>query len=274
MEEYTLAKYNIFQNGGCKRLVVNSDNALSCRAAEVAISLEEAPDLVFFSLLAESYGEAVPSFARKENTRAIFIKDGFIVLSDGVSERRLFRHDEIKIPGRHNVANYMTAIGACLDLIDDIESVTGIAKTFGGVDHRLEFVREYNGVKYYNSSIDSTPTRTAAALSALKEKPIVIVGGADKGVSFVPLAESLCKRAKAVVVTGACIDKILAAFDEIDGEKPEIIISADFYDAVNKARECAISGDTVLLSPACTSFDSFKNFEERGNTFKNIVNSF
>ena len=274
MEEYTLAKYNIFQNGGCGRLVVNSDNELSCRAAEVALSLNEKPRLVFFSLIANSYREAVPVWAQNDTTRAIFVKDGSIVLGDGKTEQKLFRTDEIKIPGRHNIANYMTAIGACLDLIDDFNVVTDIAKSFGGVAHRLEFVREYNGVKYYNSSIDSTPTRTAAALSALKEKPIVIVGGADKGVSFEPLAESLCERAKAVIITGACRDKILAAFDGVDCEKPAIFVSPAFSDAVNKAREIAKSGDTVLLSPACTSFDAFSNFEERGNTFKNIVNSF
>ena len=274
MEEYTLAKYNIFQNGGCSRLVINSDNELSRAAGEVALSLENAPELVFFSLIAQSYAEAVPQFAQKASPKAIFIKDGYAVIGDGKTERKIFKIDKVKIPGRHNIANYMTATGACLDLIDGFECVSEIAKTFGGVPHRLEFVREHNGVKYYNSSIDSTPTRTAAALSALKEKPIVIVGGADKGVSFLPLAESLCQRARAVVITGACRDKILAAFDMYDAQKPDIFVCPDFYEAVEKAREIAREGDTVLLSPACTSFDAFKNFEERGNTFKNIVNSF
>lgn len=273
MDEYTEAKYNIFCKGGCERLVINSDNELSADAAKIALGLESVPELVFFSLLANSYEDAVPDYAKKATTRAIFVNDGFIVVSDGKTENKLFSPDEIKIPGRHNVANYMTAIGACLDLIDDFGTVENIAKNFGGVAHRLEFVREYNGVKYYNSSIDSTPTRTAAALSALKEKPIVIVGGADKGVSFDPLAESLCERAKAVIITGACREKILSAFDTMT-KKPPIFVVPDFSDAVNKAREIARSGDTVLLSPACTSFDAFKNFEERGNTFKNIVNTF
>ena len=274
MEEYTLAKYNVFQNGGCSRLVINSDNELSRAAGEVALSLEDPPELVFFSLEAVSYDEAVPQYAIKANPKAIYLKSGYAVISDGKTEREMFKTDEIKIPGRHNVANYMTATGACLDLISDFECVREIARTFGGVPHRLEFVREHNGVKYYNSSIDSTPTRTAAALSALKEKPIVICGGADKGVSFLPLAESLCERAKAVVLTGACRDKILAAFDGYNVEKPEMFVCPDFREAVEKAKDIADSGDTVLLSPACTSFDAFKNFEERGNTFKNIVNSF
>ena len=89
-----------------------------------------------------------------------------------------------------------------------------------------------------------------------------------------PLAESLSDRAKAVVITGACRDKILAAFDSYDSEKPEIFVCPDFREAVEKAKDIASVGDTVLLSPACTSFDAFRNFEERGNTFKNIVNSF
>lgn len=274
MEEYTLAKYNIFKNGGCRRLVINSDNELSASAAKVALSLDDPPELVFFSLIAKSYGEAVPSYAQKDTTKAIFIKDGYAVLSDGETEEKVLNVNDIKIPGRHNAANYMTAVGACLDLIDNFSCVLEIAKSFGGVAHRLEFVREYNGVKYYNSSIDSTPSRTAAALSALKEKPIVIVGGADKGVSFEPLAESLCQRARAVVITGACREKILGAFDKIDGNLPPIYVCPDFKDAVGMARDIAKEGDTVLLSPACTSFDAFKNFEERGNTFKNIVNLF
>jgi UDP-N-acetylmuramoylalanine--D-glutamate ligase len=171
----------------------------------------------------------------------------------------------------------MTAILACLDYITDFDKIRQIAGNFGGVAHRLELVRMLDGVKYYNSSIDSTPTRTAAALSALREDPIVICGGQDKGVSFLPLAEVLCSRASAVILTGQCREKILSAFEEYEGydrDKLPIFICPDFEDAVKKAREIAKEGDTVLLSPACTSFDAFKNFEERGTKFKEIVKSF
>ena len=119
--------------------------------------------------------------------------------------------------------------------------------------------------------------RDRSALSALKEKPIVIVGGADKGVSFEPLARSLCDRASGVVITGACRDKILAALESYEGYDPSILptfVCPDFKDAVDKARDMAVPGDTVLLSPACTSFDAFRNFEERGNTFVKIVISY
>ena len=200
-----------------------------------------------------------------------------MIMSDGDRETEILNANEIKIPGRHNIANYMTAIGISLEWIGDMDVVRRLSREFGGVDHRLELVREYNGVKFYNSSIDSTPTRTAAALSALKGKPIVIVGGADKGISFEPLARSLCDRAKGVVITGACRDKILAALENYDGYDPSKLptyVCPDFIDAVHKAKDIAIPGDTVLLSPACTSFDAFRNFEERGNTFVKIVNSY
>ena len=275
MDEYTEAKYNVFSKGGCKRLVVNSDNEGSLNAARRAEELGLELDIVYFSMLGDSYDSTVPEFAN-EGAVAVYLKDGIITVGTKNGERAALNAADIKIPGDHNIANYMTAIGACLNDINDLSRLEALAKEFGGVAHRLELVRILDGVKYYNSSIDSTPTRTRAALSALKESPIVICGGADKGVAFLPLAEALCQRAKAVVLTGACRDKILAAFDELDGsyEKPDVFVCPDFAEAVEKAREIAREGDTVLLSPACTSFDAFKNFEERGNTFKKIVDSF
>ncbi len=277
MEEYTESKYNVVLNGECRRLVINTDNELSSKAGELALGLSSPPRLVFFSLNAHSYREAIPEYAEKIQCEALFLRDGRVTWSDGNTEREMLNADEIKIPGRHNIANYMTAIGATLEYITDIEKVRELARTFGGVEHRLEFVREYKGVRYYNSSIDSTPTRTEAALSALLERPIVICGGADKGVSFEPLARALCDKARAVVLTGACRDKILTAltsFEGYDASSLPTYVCPDFAEAVEKSKEIATEGDTVLLSPACTSFDAFKNFEERGNTFKKIVNSY
>ena len=141
----------------------------------------------------------------------------------------------------------------------------------------MEFVRELDGVRYYNSSIDSSPTRTAAALSALPEKPVVICGGYDKKIPFGPLAAVLVERAAAVVLTGATAEKIKASLEVRDGYDPELlltVIEPDFEAAVWRARELARPGGIVLLSPACASFDRFHNFEERGNFFKNIVNGF
>ena len=197
-------------------------------------------------------------------------------MSDGDKTEKLLDAADIILPGRHNIENYMTAIGLTLGLVP-ATVYPDVAKTFGGVEHRLEFVREFEGVKYYNSSIDSTPTRTAAALSALTKKPVIICGGYDKKIPFEPLAESLCRSAKAVVLTGATAGKIKKAIEECP-EFPSsglaVFEAAGFEDAVISAKNAACPGDIVLLSPACASFDAFRNFEERGRRFKEIVLSF
>lgn len=271
MEEYTESKYNVMRHGGCKKLVLNSDNELSKNAA---YEIKNNANLVFFSLLADSYEKVVPEGIEKAT--AIYEKEGIIYFSDGREENELMKSSDIKIPGRHNVANYMAAFGATMQYVSP-EDVKKVATTFGGVEHRIELVRELDGVKYYNSSIDSTPTRTAAALSAFDKKIITICGGYDKKVPFEPLAVTLCERAKAVVLTGACADKIFAALESYDGYKNsnlEVYKEIDFYDAVRKTRLIAKEGDIVILSPACASFDAFDNFAERGEAFKKTVNSF
>ena len=151
-----------------------------------------------------------------------------------------------------------------------------VARSFTGVEHRLEWVRQLDGVDYYNSSIDSSPTRTAAALSALAGRDtVVICGGYDKKIPYEPLAEALLERVRAVVLTGATREKILAVIEKVRSEESrplEIAVEPDFKAAVLKARSMARAGGCVLLSPASASFDAFKNFAERGNTFKKIVN--
>ena len=170
----------------------------------------------------------------------------------------------------------MTAISLTRGYITP-EVIDEVASTFPGVEHRLELVRTLRGVAYYNSSIDSSPSRTAAALSALTARPIVICGGYDKNIPFAPLAEALCARAKAVVLTGATADKIHAALlacPAFDPSALPILREPDFDRAVMAAHEMAEQGDTVLLSPACASFDAFPNFAVRGNHFKDIVRQF
>jgi len=269
MEEYTAAKLNICSHPGCRRLVVNADNEITRK-----IGLGSPLDVTFFSSTKKSYAEIVPK--EKNNATAVFERDGMIVRCDGENEEELMRVSDILLPGRHNIENYMAAMSLVYGIVSrDIFSE--IAKTFRGVEHRLEFVRELDGVRYYNSSIDSSPTRTAAALSALPEKPVVICGGYDKKIPFGPLAAVLVERAAAVVLTGATAEKIKASLEVRDGYDPELlptVIEPDFEAAVWRARELARPGGIVLLSPACASFDRFHNFEERGNFFKNIVNGF
>jgi len=272
MDEYTEAKYNVFRHGECEKLIVCADNELSKNAAFLATNGKT--KLVFFSLKANKYEETVP--VGIANATAIYERNGLIYYSDGADESVLMKSSDIKIPGRHNVLNYMAAFAATSEHVSP-ETVKKVATEFGGVEHRIELVRELNGVKYYNSSIDSTPTRTAAALSSFNDKVIVICGGYDKNLSYAPLAVTLCDRAKVAVVTGACADKILAALDAYEGYKDsalQVCKVTDFNEAVNKARELAEEGDTVILSPAAASFDAFRNFAERGDKFKNIVNSF
>lgn len=268
MEEYIEAKCNICRHLPISHITVNSDNDIT---AEIGRNSDI--HVTFFSSSKTDFEEITH---KKVNASVIFEKDGYITFSDGKNEEKILKTDDIKLPGRHNAENYMAAISITRDLVSK-ESIYEIATTFGGVAHRLEFVRELDGIKYYNSSIDSSPTRTAAALSALREKPIIICGGYDKKIPFEPLAEALCQKAKKVILTGATAEKIKSAIlscSLFENSGLEIIEKSDFEDAVNAAKEEARSGDTVLLSPACASFDAFPNFEVRGNRFKDIVNAF
>ena len=151
-----------------------------------------------------------------------------------------------------------------------VEAVKKVANTFGGVEHRCEFVREYKGVKYYNSSIDSSPTRTEAACNSFKDKVIIICGGYDKNIPLEPLGPLFNNKVKACVLMGATANKIETVLENY-GFNGTVLRASDMQDAVSKASSLAKAGDSVLLSPAAASFDMFRNFEERGNIFKNCV---
>ncbi len=263
MDEYVEAKTNIYKNGAdiltinakneyCRDLIDNIDGEISLFSAY--LTLEEMKEIY---PNAKSY---------------VFLYEGYIYYSNGVSAMALLNTKSILIPGKHNMENYMAAISLVWGLVSE-KTEKFVAKTFKGVEHRLEFVRELDGVYYFNSSIDSSPTRTAAALSALPIKPIVICGGYDKNIPFEPLADALNERAKAVVLTGATAEKINDALKNSNSQI-DIYFEKDFDNAVIKAKNIAQKDDIVLLSPACASFDSFKNFMERGNRFKQIVNEF
>lgn len=262
MDEYIRSKKNVFLHKGNKRCVLNYGCELTRNMAD------EAPgEVTFFS------GSMRPPLGRA--SAAVYEKDGFIVREDSTGCEKILAVSDIRIPGRHNVENYMTAIALTWGY-SDIESITKIAREFGGVEHRCEFVRCLDGVKYYNSSIDSSPSRTEAALRSFKQKLIVICGGYDKHIPYEPLAKPLIECAKTVVLVGATAQKIKAALlsDKEYKGSPEIIEASSFEDAVNLARAAATENDVVILSPASASFDLFRNFEERGNYFKKLVNGF
>ena len=251
MAEYEDAKKNIYryQKSG-QRLVLNLENEYTRSMASEATDR----DLCFFSS---------KTFLEK----GLCYVNGVIFL-DG---KELLLEKDILLPGVHNRENYMAAIAATEGYVSR-EDILHVASTFTGVEHRLETIRVHRGVRYINSSIDSSPSRTAAALGCFHEKVICICGGYDKNIPFAPLADALCRHAKSVVLTGATAAKIKAALDDCESdEKPQIIEEGDFTSAVLAASKAASEGDIVILSPACASFDAFKNFMERGNAFRDII---
>lgn len=200
-------------------------------------------------------------------------KDGVISLVKNGIAKPVMLADEIRIPGQHNVQNMLAAFEAVRDYVTP-EICREVAMAFPGVPHRLEEIRQLNGVTYINDSIASSPTRTIAGLHALKVKPIVIAGGYDKHLPFDSLGEEFCGRAKVVILTGDTSEKIAssisAAKKKTHSDLPVYQVGS-LKEAVTLAADIASSGDIVILSPACASFDRFRNFEERGNTFRQYV---
>lgn len=257
--EYVDAKKAIFLNQGRDgRVVLNYDNDLT---REFNNDTENG---VYFS--------------RKNHLNDGYCLNGDMICyyKNGELSREILNIKDIYIPGMHNVENYLAAIAATDGIISD-DVVRETAKKFTGVAHRIEFVRELDGVRYYNDSIASSPARTTAGLNSFSEKVILIAGGYDKKIPFDEFGSVVNDHVKKLVLCGFTADKIEKAVkDASNYNEDELpIYKLDkFEDAVNKAREIAENGDIVILSPACASFDLFKNFEERGNKFKDIVNKF
>ena len=223
----------------------------------------------------EGFAKArVSHFSDRQVTgEGAFVRDGAIVRVSGGRERTVMPVSEIRLPGEHNVLNYLAAFAATEGLVPD-EVCAGVARSFAGVEHRLEIVRTLHGVTYINDSIGSSPTRTIAGLHAMRTKPIVIAGGYDKRIPFDELGDALCEYAKALFLTGDTAEKIRAAVLQSpyyeDSGLP-VAVEPDFRTAVLAAAEAAGEGDIVLFSPACASFDHFKNFAERGRIYKSII---
>ena len=265
MEEYIDSKLRILGDG-CRRAVLNYNNEETRRAAGHTDA-----EVIWFT------SGDVPDAL----DNVVYLEDGEIVLRRGGKRTPLLSQGDIKLPGMHNVENYMAALAAVCDLVPLgvlLPCARELALTFGGVEHRLEFVRAVDGIDFYNGSIDSTPSRTAAALSALPGRRIVLIcGGYDKHIPMEPLGEAVLAHGGVlhVVLTGATEALIADAFGAVGVPADAYSMVPDFKDAVTEAAEKAriLGADTVLLSPACASFDAFSNFEERGNFYKSIVNS-
>ena len=245
MEEYIRAKTNIFNfQNSTDLLILNADNGIT----------------------AGFTGPGKTEFFSRQGKNVRIRQEGDWVLRDG---EKVLDVNTILIPGVHNIENYMAAIGAVEGLVDD-GIIRQVAENFGGVEHRIELVRIKDGVRFYNDSIASSPTRTIAGLNSFQEKVLLIAGGYDKHIPYDVLGPHIADHAKAVFLNGATAPLIRKAVEDLPG-CPELIDCENFEDAVRKAAAYAKNGDVVLMSPASAAFDQFKNFMERGVFFKKLV---
>lgn len=231
--------------------------------------------------------EFTRQFAKETNGKVIFfsskekLEDGYIYdtsdetikyCEDGV-RRHLIKKGDIKLRGIHNYENICAALAATKTLVD-IDTAVETIKNFKGVEHRLEFVRELNNVKWYNDSIGTSPASTIAGLNAFNEDIILLAGGSDKGLDYKEVGEAIAKKVRTLILTGPTATKIEEATrNAVNGDKVEICFVENLEEAVKLANKKAKKGDIVLLSPASASFDAFKNFEDRGNKFKEFTNA-
>lgn len=205
------------------------------------------------------------------DTPCIFPENGWVTADIG-RPLRLFPISALSLPGRYNLENALCAAGLCLPDVPP-EAMQEAVRTFRGAPHRMEYIGLFGGVRCYDSSIDTTPARTVAALSSFPGTPVVIVGGRGKNLSFAPLAEALVRYAGAAVVTGECAAEIYEALlrqKEKTGSELPLVRAPLFADAVRAAFRLAPPGGSILLSPAATSFDEFKDYAERGRTFASL----
>ena len=248
MEEYVRAKTNIFNFQTYRdKLILNGDN-------DITSGFVGQGSTRFFSRHSTGYVQLEGDWICRNGTPVLDV-------------------NTIAIPGVHNIENYMAAIAAVEGLADD-ETIRKVAATFGGVEHRIELVRIRDGVKFYNDSIASSPTRTIAGLKSFSQKVLLIAGGYDKHIPYDVLGPYICEHTKAVYLNGATADLIRKAVENAPAYQPgapELIDCKDFTDAVYRSAKDAQAGDVVLMSPASAAFDQFKNFMERGDYFKKLI---
>ncbi|MDF2593291.1 MAG: UDP-N-acetylmuramoylalanine--D-glutamate ligase [Clostridia bacterium] len=259
MDEYIDAKKNIFlYQSQDDKLIINYDNAVTRNLADQAKG-----NCIFFSRLETlEYG--------------VFIKDGIVVFKDAKRLFNILKPEEILLIGKHNLENYMAAIAAVIDYVS-IDDIRKVAKTFGGVEHRMELVRKHEGIAFYNDSMASSPTRTIAGLKSFNQKVILIAGGYDKNIPYDEMGSVLAEKVKLLVLIGQTGPKIEEALKNYVvetglGKDIQILKCGTMALAVQTAYDNAVEGDAVVMSPASASFDMFKDFAERGNMFKEAVN--
>ncbi len=256
-DEYKEAKANIFKmQNESDLLVLNYDNDITRNFAK-----EAKGNVVYFS-------------SKEKLDNGIILDDGIIKDCENGLRRHIVNTKNIKLRGIHNAENICAAVAATKRFVSPEIQAKAVSE-FSGVEHRLEFVKEINGAKWYNDSIASSPTRTIAGLNSFDENIVLIAGGYDKHLDYTPIAKPIVENVGALILLGQTANKIYSAVTyELKFIKKDLPIYKvnTLEEAVNKAKEVSKKGDVVLFSPASASFDMFKNFEERGNKFKQIVN--
>lgn len=266
LDEYVDAKRNvlIYQNSDC-RTVLNAD-------CDYSIG-----NRVYHDMRYDIRGKLSEFSIQHPVERGAYMNEnGEIIYKDGDDETYVMNKDDIRILGSHNIENYCAAISAVWGYVDK-ENMLKVARNFAGVEHRIEFVREFDGVKYYNDSIATSPSRVISGLRAFGRKIIVIMGGSDKGNDMSEMVPDIFKYVKLLVLNGATADKIYDTVVNYDGYKEsglEIVKTDNLENALKEAKAKAQKGDIVSLCPACPAFDQFKTFEYRGRKFKELVNGF
>ncbi|MBE6753833.1 MAG: UDP-N-acetylmuramoyl-L-alanine--D-glutamate ligase [Ruminococcaceae bacterium] len=260
MEEYIDSKKNIFvHQSAFGRAVFNAD----CPVVGEFVGQQRGEGLTFSRRKLPHWG-------------AYADEQGDIWFSDRGKVRRIMNRSDIRIPGWHNVENYLAAICVLAGIVSD-KAIIDTAHLFAGVEHRAEFIRCLDGVSYYNDSIATTPSRCiSGTLSMYDRRIIMIAGGYDKKIPFDEMGPVVCNKVKTLILMGVTADKIESAVRgcrEFKDSGVSIIRVNSLEEAVTAARDAAEDGDIVSLSPACASFDMFPNFETRGRRFKELVNA-
>jgi len=257
-EEYIESKMNIFKfQKETDLLVLNYDNEITRKAKKMAPG-----KVVYFS-------------SHEKISDGIILDNGIIKECDDNLRKHIINTKNMKLRGVHNAENACAAIAATKELVDTSDQIE-VLERFLGVEHRLELVKEIDGVKWYNDSIASSPTRTIAGLSAFDEEIVLIAGGYDKHLDYEPLAKPIMEKATKLIIMGQTANKINAVVNteaKRQNKDIEIYRVNNLEEAVKAAKAIAKKGEIVLMSPASASFDMFRNFEERGNKFKELVNN-
>jgi len=256
-EEYIDSKKNIFKYQNKEGiLVINYDN-------EVTRPFNE-----------EAKGNVVYFSSKTKLDDGFIVDDNIIKESEEGIRKHILNVNDIKLRGNHNYENICTALAATKTLVDSDVAYDAI-KDFQGVEHRLELIREIDGVKWYNDSVSSSPTRTIAGLNSYSEEIVLIAGGYDKNLDYTPIAKPIVEKVKTLILLGQTSGKIYEAVKselERQNKNLNIYMCDSLEETVKKAQKYAKPGQIVLFSPASASFDMFKDFADRGEKFKNLVN--